>query len=165
MTTNLGAFISRYAGTSANVFDSIGAMVWIAVISFGIAGLILWKGKSLTYNYRLLLAMFFFFVGTIASGNGFYLRMSRGALVGFQIYESGIVTGKGTFYYKDFLDAYIFTEQQVSFINPGAIQDQMKVLLIEMDNGRRYSFTEKNYPVDRILSDLQDAYARFREKN
>lgn len=159
----MGELISQYQGTSANLFDNVGLMIGIAAIGMGIAGLIIWKAKSLSYNYRLLLAMLFFFAGIIVLGNAFFIKMARGPLANFEIYELGIITGKGSFYYKDFRDAYLYTDRTVSPINPNTVQKQMKVLIIELENGTRENFTEKNYPVEQLLADIQDAYANFRE--
>lgn len=161
----MGELISQYEAVSANFLDNVGAMIGIALIGFGIAALILWKGKKITYNYRLLLAMLFFFLGTISLGNGFFVRVSRGPLANFEIHESGLVTGRGTFSFKDLRDAYIYTDKQTSIIDPGSVKRQMRVMILEMDDGSRYSFTERNYPIEQIIEDVQDAFASFREKN
>lgn len=160
----MGALISRYEPISPNFFQSINAMFLMAIIAFALAGFLLWKGKSIAYNYRTLLAMLIFFVGTIALGNAFFMKMTRGPLADFEIYENGVVNGNGRFSYESFEDAYLYTEEQPSLINPQAIQQRLKVLIIELKDGERLTFTEKNYPIESILADIQEAYARFREK-
>ncbi|HKK75093.1 MAG TPA: hypothetical protein VJ953_08485 [Saprospiraceae bacterium] len=160
----MGALLSRYEPISINFFQSINAMFFIAITAFVAAGFILWKAKSMAYNYRTLVAMLFFFMGTIALGNGFFMKMTRGPIATFEIYERGVVTGVGTYEFKSFRDAYLYTEEQASLINPQAIQQRLKVLVIELENEERINFTEENYPVEAILADIQEAYAQFREK-
>lgn len=160
----MGTLISRYEPVLPNFFQSINAMFLIAIIAFAAAGFMLWKGKSIAYNYRTLLAMLFFFAATIALGNGFFMTMTRGPIADFEVYENGIVNGNGTYAYESLRDAYLYTDEQASLINPQVVQKRLKVLVIELKDGQRLTFTEENYPVEQMLPDIQDAYARFREK-
>lgn len=160
----MGALISRYEPMLPNFFQSTNAMFLMTILAFALAGFILWKGKTIAYNYRTLLAMLFFFVGTIALGNAFFIKMTHGPIADFEIYENGVINGNGSFSYDAFKDAYLYTDEQASLINPQAIQQRLKVLVIKLKDGDRLTFTEKNYPVESILSDIQEAYARFRDK-
>lgn len=160
----MGELISRYEPILPSFFQSITAMFLLALMAFAAAGMILWRGKSISYNYRTLLAMLCFFAGTIALGNGFFLKLTRGPLTAFEIYEKGIITGKNTYYYASFEDAFLYTDEQASLINPQAIQQRLKVLVIELKEKDRLTYTEEHYPVESMLVDIKEAYQQFKEK-
>lgn len=159
----MGALIQTYEPVSPGFLQSIGAMFLLALLALAAAVLILWRARSLAYNYRTLLAMLCFFGATIALGNGFFMKITRGPIADFAIYEAGVVNGHGSFSYASFRDAYLYTDEQASLVDPQSIQQRLKVLVIELKDDRRMTFTEQHYPVEQILADIQDAYARYRE--
>ena len=91
------------------------------------------------------------------------MKITRGPIADFAIYEGGVVNAHGSFSYANFRDAYLYTDEQASLVDPQTIQQRMKVLVIELRDDRRITFTEQHYPVESILADIQEAYARYRE--
>ena len=139
--------LNQDSGISFSLTASIG---FVFLLICGI--LLFYKRIKISYNYRLLLAMLAFFFGIIAIGQAFYTQLIQSDLGTVTIFEKGIDTPSQRLSFEDIKDAYIYTDQQKSIVNPEQTIKSEKVLIIEYGDNKQLRLHENDYEVEAIFA-------------
>ncbi len=152
----MGAVIQVFEATDQSFQNGQYWAIGIAILCIVISVFILFLKKQISYNYRLLLSMLFFFFATTAAGKAYLDELTRGEQGVITIHEKGIAVPQGTYEYAEIRDAFIYTDQQKSMVNPNLVQKTAKSLMIELNDGKRLQFQEAYYPIREIFDTLKN---------
>ena len=100
--------------------------------------------------------MLFFFFGLTAFGKAYFTRLTTGKIGPVSLYTEGISTPNGDVALADIEDAFIYTDQQKSLINPNIVQKSARTLCIEKKDGERIFLQERFYPIEVIFAELRE---------
>ncbi len=129
----------------------------IAVITLGgVIFLIRRKVDREAYNRNALLAMLTFFAFLIAASTAFFSSWSMKKTGPVSIYQDRIELPSGTVAFSEMKKAFIKRETKRSVINPKQATSEVRLLLIEENNGKLHVLSEFNYPVSKILGKIKE---------
>lgn len=142
------------------------SMIWMALAVFviGMIGAIwLFRQKPAIGNniYTGLVGMLIGFIALIALGTGIFgwLAMTKNTTVA--IYTDKIELGKKEIPFQELKDAVIEESKETSWINPNITKKSVQLLFISDRQGKTYAFSEENYPIKEMMTNLKTAFTQW----
>lgn len=114
------------------------------------------RSHKLERNMRQILSMLAFFILLIAGGMAVF-GWTTGERIGkVSILENELCTPYGSFSADEIQNAVIYMDKKKSVLTPQLVTDATKRLLLVMENGKTYSFSEENYEVEPMVEQIRN---------
>jgi hypothetical protein len=128
--------------------------VGLALFSGAGSLFLLWtKGRKETYTFRMLGAMGLFFLFLLSMGSAVFSGLALNRLRPVTATEAGLGCGKRELAWDQVLSVRVIRSQEKNALN--VVQRQTRILVVEGRDGKRWMWSESNYPVSGILGAIR----------
>lgn len=140
----------------------------IALLAFlgGTAGAIVmfWKKNNRT-AYTGLTAMLLGMVALIAFATAIFSGWDILRTPAIHIYATKIKIGNQIIPFDQINNAVVENTNQTAALNPSILKESNSILLIELQNGKTYAFSSKNYSVREVMARLKQSIGDWEQQH